>query len=158
MDERFLSNTAVMIEPKEAPRDYYRWAKEQAALIRAGRFAEVDIENVAEEIDDVAKSEMRAFRSNIESILVHVLKWQYQPTRRCRSWELSIIEHRHRVDETILDSASIAAQWDEVVGRAYRLARLRAARETGMPLLNLPEECPYDRKEILEGVYSLEEY
>ncbi len=136
--------------------DYYRWALEQAALIRAGRFSEVDIVNVAEEIEDVGKSELRAFRSNLESILVHMLKWNYQAERRTCSWELSIFEHRNRVHETLLDSASMGAEWDNVLTRAYRLARCRAARETNLPLRNFPQNCPYDRSEIMEADYILE--
>lgn len=154
-DRRLLPSSGAIAETHPVD-DYYRWAREQAALIRAGRFDEVDLENVAEEIEDVGKSEIRAFRSNVESILVHLLKWHYQPQRRSRSWELSIIEHRNRVDETLLDSASIVAHWDEVVAKSYRLARVRAARETGIPLRGLPERCPYDRIEIMEGDYTLD--
>ena len=152
MDERLLLNSS----PETRVEDYYRWAFEQAALIRAGRFAEIDVSNVAEEIEDVGKSELRAFRSNLESILVHMLKWNYQAERRSRSWELSIFEHRNRVHETLLDSASLTSEWDEVLTRAYRSARLRAARETNLPLRNLPEICPYDQSEIMEGDYFLE--
>ena len=118
--------------------DCYRWALEQAALIRAGRFSDIDIVNVAEEIEDVGKSELRAFRSNLESILVQMLKWNYQAERRTRSWKLSIFEHRNRVHEVLMDSASMAAKWDEVLKRAYLLARSRAARETTLPSRNFP--------------------
>lgn len=154
MDERHLLDPSTELVGVD---DYYRWALEQAALIRAGRFSEVDIANVAEEIEDVGKSELRAFRSNLESILVHMLKWNYQAERRTRSWELSIFEHRNRVHEVLLDSASVAAKWDEVMKRAYRLARYRAARETTLPLRNFPQDCPYDQSEIMEAEYSLEE-
>lgn len=135
--------------------DYYRWALEQAALIRARRFDEIDLVNVAEEIEDVGKSEFRSLRSNLESILVHLLKWQYQPERRSRSWELSIDEHRRRVVEGLHDSASMAVRWDEAVSNAYAIARPRAAREAGLVLRHLPAECPYDRHEIMEADYSL---
>ena len=78
MDETLLIGP---VREKLGVDDYYRWALEQAALIRAGRFSEVDIVNVAEEIEDVGKSELRAFRSNLEAILVHMLKWNYQAER-----------------------------------------------------------------------------
>ncbi len=154
MDETLLIDP---VREKLGVDDYYRWALEQAALIRAGRFSEVDIVNVAEEIEDVGKSELRAFRSNLEAILVHMLKWNYQAERRTRSWELSIFEHRRRVQEALMDSASLAAKWDEVLLRGYVLARLRAARETNFPMRNLPQDCPYDKAEIMEAEYTIGE-
>ena len=85
-------------QPIELPRidDYYKWSIEQAAYIRAGRFDLVDLLNVADEIESVGKSEARELRSNLEIVLIHLLKWDQQPQRRGRSWALSIAEHRAR--------------------------------------------------------------
>ena len=83
--------------PAEQIDDYVKWAFEQAALIKAGRFDQVDILNVAEEIEDVGKSEIRAFESHLEVVLIHMLKWDFQPAKRSRSWDASIFSNRHRI-------------------------------------------------------------
>jgi Domain of unknown function DUF29 len=137
--------------------DYYAWSREQAAHLRAGRFDQVDLLNVADEIEDVGKSEKRELRSNLENVLVHILKWEHQPQRRGRSWALSIAEHRRRVLDNLADNPSLAGDWDEMVSSACKLARLRAARETNLSLDRLADECPYDRQAIMDAVFEIDE-
>ena len=67
-------------------KDGYGWAMEQAALLRARRFSEIDLENIAEEIESVGKSERRTLESHLSRLMMHLLKWQYQPERRGNSW------------------------------------------------------------------------
>ena len=62
--------------------DVVAWASEQARLIRAGRFDLVDREHIAEEIEDVGKSEQRELATRMAVLLAHLLKWQHQPERR----------------------------------------------------------------------------
>ena len=109
--------------------DTYRWAFEQAAHLRARRFDQVDIMNVADEIESVGKIEFKSFASGLEIILLHMLKWDHQPSRRSRFWVNSILEHRRRVIEDLEDSPSLKARQAEAVGRAYGTAR--SAREHG---------------------------
>ena len=77
--------------------DIVAWANEQAAYIRAGRFDMLDLENIAEEIEDVGKSEQRELESRMAVLIAHLLKWQYQPTHRGVSWELTIKDQRRMV-------------------------------------------------------------
>jgi len=70
--------------------DIIAWANEQAAFIRAGRFDLLDLEHIAEEIEDVGKSEQRELASRMAVLLAHLLKWQYQPARRGSSWDKTI--------------------------------------------------------------------
>ena len=67
-------------------RDFYAWANEQAALLRAGRLTEADIENIAEEIESMGRSEKRELVGRLAILLQHLLKWQFQPGRRSASW------------------------------------------------------------------------
>src|ERR687883_164807 len=77
-------------------RDLYSWAIEQAALLRAGRIAEADVLNIAEEIDDVGNEQYDKLESALRIILIHLLKWDHQPERRSRSWWASIrVQRRH---------------------------------------------------------------
>jgi hypothetical protein len=136
--------------------DYYKWGYEQAAHIRAGRFDLVDILNVADEIENVAKNELRSMRSNVEVILLHLLKWEFQPSKRSKSWSHSIGEHRERVLVDLADSATMASKWDETVAKAYRPARLRAAREAKLDVRLLPLECPFSREQVMQTPFDID--
>lgn len=90
--------------------DFYRWTQTQAALLRQGRLDQADLENIAEEIESIGKSDKRVISSYLHNILLHLLKWQYQPSRRSRSWENSIDNSRCQVERIINDSPSLWAQ------------------------------------------------
>ena len=143
----------------ELPRisDIYKWAFEQAAHLRAGRFDRVDVLNVADEIESVGKSEFKSFASGLEIILLHMLKRDHQPSRRSRSWVYSILEHRRRVIRDLDDSPSLTSRRFEAIDRAYESARLRAARETKQRVEAFPEECAYTWEQIMEAPYALDE-
>ncbi len=74
--------------------DFYAWANEQATLLRAGRLSEIDVEHIAEEIETLGRGEKRALVSCLSVLLLHLLKWSFQPERRGKSWELTIKEQR----------------------------------------------------------------
>jgi hypothetical protein len=134
--------------------DLHAWAIEQARLLRDGRFDLIDVENIAEEILDVAKTEYRVLESALRVLLTHMLKWDHQPERRSRSWENTIAEHRNRVRDQLADNPSLRSRQDEAVQRAYRDARLRASSETGMDVERFPEVCPYDWDAIMEREFE----
>jgi len=77
--------------------DFYGWTQEQAALLRAGRLTDLDIENLIEEVETMGRSEKRELESRLTVLLLHLLKWKYQPNRRGRSWNLTIKGHRQCV-------------------------------------------------------------
>ena len=160
MTDSRATSPAPSDQPVELPRigDYYRWWIEQAAHIRAGRFDLVDLLNVADEIESVGKSEARELRSNLEIVLIHLLKWDQQPLRCGRSRALSIAEHRVRVQQTLEENPRLEAKWDQNLDCAYRTARLRAARETRLALKRISETCPYDRKTIMTAPFNPDEH
>src|SRR5437870_7790133 len=84
-------------EPARYERDLYSWAVEQAALLRAGRIAEADALNIAEELDDVGNEQYDKLQSALRVILMHLLKWDHQPERKSRSWWASITVQRNHV-------------------------------------------------------------
>ena len=85
-------------------RDFYAWANEQAALLRAGKLMEADIQNIAEEIESMGRSEKRELVSRLTVLLLHLLKWQFQPGLRGTSWRLSIENTRYQLEEHIEDN------------------------------------------------------
>ena len=131
-------------------RDLYSWAVEQAALLRAGRLAEVDALNLAEEIDDVGNEQYDKLESALRLILLHLLKWDRQPERRSRSWQLSIAVQRRHVLRVLRKNPGLKAVVDEAVTEAYEIARLEAAAQTLLEEDIFPVECPYSWNEIMD--------
>lgn len=123
--------------------DFYAWANEQAGLLREGRLSGADVANIAEEIETLGRNEKRELRSRLGVLFLHLLKWQHQPARRGRSWELSIANARNELAEHLADSPSLRAKLPEAVASAYRSARLRAEQQTGLPAKTFPAECPW---------------
>jgi hypothetical protein len=129
--------------------DFYAWAQEQGVLLRTGRLDALDRENLAEEIETLGRSEFRTLVSFYELVLLHMLKWDYQPSKRTRGWAGSIAVHRKHAEQTLTDNPSLKSRLEEAFERAYDLARLQAATETGIPLRTFPEACPFSREDIL---------
>ena len=123
--------------------DFYAWANQQAALLRAGKLAEADIENIAEEIESMGRSEKRELVSRLAILLQHLLKWQIQPGRRSVSWRLSIENTRLQLEDHLKDNPSLKSLLDEAMRSAYRRALNEAVAETGFVRTTFPAECPY---------------
>jgi Domain of unknown function DUF29 len=129
--------------------DLYTWAEEQVALLRAGRLSEVDALNIAEELADVGKSEFNSLQSAIAVLTQHLLKWDHQPARRSRSWELSIREQRNQVAQVLEDSPGLKSRISTAIARGYSSARMRALDETGLADEAIPEICPYTFEDMM---------
>ncbi len=139
----------VAVEGTAYEADASAWALEQADHLRAGRWSQLDTVHLADEIEALARSERRALTSALQVILLHLLKWDHRPDRRTRSWVDSIRTQRLAVAEDLEDSPSLAPQLGELVARAYRRARIKAASETGLDESAFPAECPYDPENIM---------
>ena len=133
---------------KEA--DLYSWALRQAELLRAGRLSEIDPAGLAEEIDDVGEEQYHRLESAFRILMLHLLKWDHQPDRRTRSWTLSVLEHRRRVQRQLRKNPGLKSLLEEALTAAYEDARLEAASETGLPLGAFPAVRPFDFAEIME--------
>lgn len=130
--------------------DFARWSSEQAMLIRAGRFDEVDLENVAEEIESLARSDRKEIRTRQEVLLRHLLKCEFQPNKRKEGWRTTIVEQREQIKLLLEESPSLKSFPASQIDWCYRLARLKAAGETGLPEDSFPRECPYTAAQVLD--------
>ena len=130
--------------------DLHAWAREQAALLRAGRTAEADAANIAEELDDVGNEQYDKLESALRVLLTHMLKWDHQPERRGRSWEATIRVQRRHVAKVLRRNPSLKARLGEAVGEAWEDARSDASGETDLPLAAFPEAIPYDWAAMME--------
>jgi hypothetical protein len=131
--------------------DFYAWANEQAALLRSGRFAEADIAHIAEEIESMGKIEKRELVSRLKVLLMHLLKWQFQPTGQGTSWRLTIQEQRREVVDHLADNPSLKAKLNETLEMAYGTAVIAAARETRIDLRAFPTTCPWAYGQIIDA-------
>lgn len=129
--------------------DFYAWAEQQAAILRAGKLAEADIDHIAEEIESMGRGERRELVSRLAVLLLHLLKWQLQPNLRSRSWELTIREQRLRLALHLADNPSLRARLADSLADAYRLAVVAAERETGLGEGAFPATCPYAPEAIM---------
>jgi hypothetical protein len=126
------------------------WAEQQASLIRARQWSQLDIDNIAEEIEDVGKSDQRALRSHFVVLLVHLLKWAYQPVRRGASWRGTIGTQRAAIKEALEDSPSLHKLLDNAdwVAKTYSRSVQRAQYETG--LRTLPAAPPWTLAQLMD--------
>lgn len=130
--------------------DVVAWANEQAALIRAGRFDQLDLAHIAEEIEDVGKSEKRELASRMAVLLSHLLKWQYQPSKQSKSWQRTVKEQRKSIALHIEETPSLKISLSNPawIKAAFSDAVSKAIDETGVDAF--PEDCPWTMADILK--------
>lgn len=133
--------------------DYLKWIETTVAKLRIADYSHIDWENLIEEIEDMGRSERRSFKSNFVILLMHLLKWQYQPEFRSGSWKGSIVEHRRRIREALKDSPSLKPFLAKVFAECYADAVEQASAETGLFMEIFPEFCPYSYEEVLSGEF-----
>ena len=131
-------------------RDLYGWATEQAALLRAGRLAETDAVNIAEELDDVGSEQYDKLESALRLILLHLLKWDHQSERRTRNWWATITVQRNQVRRLLRKNPGLKPRVNVATTDAYEDARVEAAAQTRLAPRKLPAQCPYGWDEIME--------
>jgi len=134
-------------------RDYSLWLETTSQLLRDRKLERIDVEHLAEELEDMGKSEKRAIESNLEILLMHLLKYQYQPEKQTNSWRYTIYEHRKRLKKAFKDSPSLRGYFEQVFDSCYTEARTMAALETGMNRDEFPELCPFAIAETLDSDY-----
>ncbi|MBY6242771.1 DUF29 domain-containing protein [Methylosinus sp. Sm6] len=131
-------------------KDFYAWAKEQAALLRAGDLGRADIAHIAEEIESMGRTEKRELVSRLTVLLLHLLKWRHQPVGRGNSRRLSIANSRDEIVDHLADNPSLKSLLDPALASAYRYARRKAAVETNLAEETFPSICPWSFDEIMD--------
>ncbi|MBC8120692.1 MAG: DUF29 domain-containing protein [Gemmatimonadaceae bacterium] len=130
--------------------DFYRWGIEQAALIRARKWEELDIENLAEEIESLGKQQRQEVRSRLVVLIGHLLKWEYQPQKRSQSWFRTIRVQRKELGILMRENPSLQPYVPEAISLMYENAVDLAADETALPYVTFPQVCPYMIDQLLD--------
>ena len=129
--------------------DFYQWTQEQAELLKAGALSQLDVENLIEEIESMGKSQKRALISRMTVLLMHLLKWDYQPDRRSGSWKSTIITQRKEIKRLLKDNPGLKSIITEMLTETYLDAAEIASAETELPESTFPETCPYTVEHLM---------
>lgn len=133
--------------------DFYLWTQRAAELLRAGRPDQVDLENVAEEIESLGKSDKRELRSRLKVLIMHLLKCQQSSEVPSRSWLLTIRSQRSEIRTLLEESPSLKRMVPELVAQAYREAADLASYEMDQPAEPFPARCPFSEADILDDSF-----
>ncbi len=152
--------TAVKVRPVPAGTayadDFYSWTQEQRARLRSGVVSGLDREELAEEIERLGRSQDASLMSALRVVRVQMLKFGHQPAQRTRSWAISITTHRVHIAEELVESPGLKGRLADAVSKADRVARLDAAKETGLLAKRFPETCPYAYQDIMDRRFAID--
>lgn len=135
--------------------DFYAWTQTQSELLRLGNWQELDIENLVEEITSLGKQQKQELRNRLGILIGHLLKWDYQPELRGKSWKATIREQRKQIKLHIQENPSLKSYLDQAVIEAYELALALVVRETTLDYQDLPMECSYEIAQILDPQFPI---
>ncbi len=131
--------------------DFLLWTQQQAECLKKGRWAELDVEHLVEELEALGRSEQKELGSYLQVLLMHLLKCRYQPERKTKSWVKTISNCRNQIQDCLEDTPSLQhllEDW-EWIQKYYRRARRDAANETQKPIETFPLECPFTMEQLL---------
>lgn len=130
--------------------DFYAWANEQAALLRAGRLSDADIAHIAEEIESMGRTEKRELINRLTVLIMHLLKWKFQPEGRSSSWRSTIRVQRNMLVRHLKDNPSLKPFTAEAINESYVDAVIEAAEETKLPESVFPSSCDWTFSQIMD--------
>jgi hypothetical protein len=134
-------------------KDFYRWLEQTIALVREGRFNEIDRDILLDELESMGKRDKRELTNRLTILMAHLLKWQFQADARSSSWIASIAEQRLQIAGQLEDSPSLKGILTEATAKAYPKAVGLAAKETGLAPNQFPSACPFSLSELLDDEF-----
>jgi len=137
----------------EYKKDFYAWTSHHADLIRHRKFEEIDIENLAEEIESMGRSNRRELISRFAVLIAHLLKWKFQPIRRSKSWIVTIKNQRMDITDLLQESPSLKHEIESQLSHAYDKAALIASEQTGIDETEFPHDCPFTLEQCLDNQF-----
>ncbi|MHB8249434.1 MAG: DUF29 domain-containing protein [Acidithiobacillus sp.] len=139
--------TARQLEHPKADlyeQDFLAWVEDQAEALRTRQIGALDWDNLVEEIESMGASQRRELGSRLAVLLMHLVKWHWQPEKRSKSWQLTILEQRREIRRLLKASPSLQRFIPDEIPEAWMDARKAASTETDIPALTFPTECPWD--------------
>ncbi len=145
-------NTQTLYE-----QDFNLWIEETINLLKNRQLEQIDYEHLIEEIEDMGGNRKDALESNLEQVIIHLLKWKYEPSKRTNSWQYSIAKHSTRLNKAFMKSPSLKPYFDEVLVPCYKTARMLASKQTDLPVTTFPTDLPFTKENILDPDYLPED-
>lgn len=142
-----------MNDPALYDTDFYAWTQQQCQALANKAWADLDWSNLQKEVESLGKQEYRELVSRLTVLIGHLLKWEYQPEGRCRSWFLTIREQRRAIQRHLQRSPSLRALTAEALNDGFEAGVDLALRETLLPLRVFPEVCPYTFEQVLDSTF-----
>lgn len=131
--------------------DFYGWIQKQASLLQRREWHQVDVPNLIEELESLGKQQRQELRNRLSILIGHLLKWEYQPQNRSRSWLATIRIQRRDTLRLLKDNPSLKSDFDAALLDASENARDLAIGETDLPEKIFPQTCSYTAVEILDN-------
>jgi hypothetical protein len=136
--------------------DFYAWTQQQADLLLTGKLDFLDRVNLAEEIESLGKQQRQELRNRLGILIGHLLKWDYQPERRGKSWKSTIREQREEILDLLEDNPSLKPYLSEAMEKGFRQGINLVVRETPLDDDDLPQVCPYEVEQIFDPAFPFE--
>jgi hypothetical protein len=133
--------------------DFNLWIEQTVNQLKNGSLKDLDLENLIEEIESMGRSDKREIISRLRILIMHLLKWKYQPEKRTSSWIATINEQRYQIQVVLKDSPSLKPYFRDNFADCYQIIRRDAAKETTLPLNTFPVDCPFSQEQILDPDY-----
>jgi len=131
--------------------DFYGWTLEQSKLLREGDFKHLDIPNLAEEIESLGKQQRQELRNRLGILIGHLLKWDYQPDKRSKSWRVTIQIQRREIEDLLGDNPSLKSYLSEAIPKGYQAGVDLVRLETPLDYEDLPKTCPYTSGQLFDS-------
>lgn len=131
--------------------DFYQWINQQATLLKEQRFDQLDINNLILELKSISRMERRYLETYVEHLLCYLLIWRFSPAYRTKQLELDIDEQRLRIQHIFQESPSLEVCLEDIITRIYPLALIKAQKEGNIVKRELPANCPWSSKLIING-------
>lgn len=141
-------------KPMPYTQDFYHWTQEQAQLLRQGRWQELDIDHLVEEIEDLGNRHYDQLESRLAVLIGHLLKWEFQPHLRSNSWQATLDEQRYRIERLLQRNPSLRVKLPEAYTDAWYSAVAIAIRDTNLPRTTFPSACPYAVEQVLDPAWT----
>ncbi|MBD2177670.1 DUF29 domain-containing protein [Pseudanabaena sp. FACHB-1998] len=146
----YPSTRQTQAQQDQYEQDFYAWTQKQAQLLRLGDFQGLDLENLAEEIESLGRQQKQELRNRFGVLIGHLLKWEYQPQRRGKSWKITIDLQRDEITELVHENSSLKPYLEEAIAKSYKQAIALVVKETPLDKHDLPPQCPYSFAQVLD--------
>lgn len=150
MDETTISSVTTTPSRSLYDTDFYGWLQVQTALLRQSQWHQLDLPNLIEEIESLGKKQRQELRNRLSVLVGHLLKWEFQPQNRSRSWMATIRIQRLDISDLLEESPSLRPYLEEALQKAHRKGVILAVKDTDLPESTFPSTCPYRLMDILD--------